>query len=259
MLPLWFTTTAQVQPPPVAAGWQSADSKPMPPARGALIPLQFTVVPDSCRQPAGSCTTKLPVVVVPSLNVPLATAEKVPLTLSEPEIVGPTQLFGSRLAFEMSSFPSTFRQVELAVYVPTMLPPQAATLLQAPLTGPLPPPDVLDDPALGLPAAPGAPPDAGSGELVWLHAPDNTSPNVVTTTRAADWVFIEGFPSRVAFCRCKSQRGRRSTSIAVPRCDDIRLHCILSRVRGIAGHNRTFVERANAQVGVRRAAITAAA
>src|SRR6187431_3140971 len=115
MLPLWLTTIAQVHPPPVAAGWQSEDSKPMPPARGALIPLQFTVVPESCRHPAGSWTVKLPVVVVPSVNVPVATAENVPLTLSEPEIVGPTQVFGSRLAFEMSSFPSTFRQEVLAV------------------------------------------------------------------------------------------------------------------------------------------------
>src|SRR6478735_9699529 len=105
MLPLWFTTTAHVHPPPVAAGWQSDDSKPIPPARGALIPLQLVVVPEICRHPAGSCTVKLPVVVVLSVNVPLAIAENVPVTLSVPEICGSTQVLGSRLALEISSLP----------------------------------------------------------------------------------------------------------------------------------------------------------
>src|SRR4051812_37012455 len=109
MLPLWFTTTAQVHPPPVAAVWQSEDSKPRPPASGVLIPLQFTVVPEMCRHPSGSCTVKLPVVVVASVNVPLALAVNVPATLSDPEIVGVTQVRGSRLALEISSFPSIFR------------------------------------------------------------------------------------------------------------------------------------------------------
>jgi hypothetical protein len=57
----------------------------------------------------------LPVVVVPSVNVPLATAANVPVTLSEPEIVGVVQVRGSRLAFEMSSLPSTLRHGAVTV------------------------------------------------------------------------------------------------------------------------------------------------
>ena len=81
-----------VHPPP-AADWQLTDWKPTP-DKGELTPSQLVVVPEICKHPAGSSTVASPVVVVPSVYVPSALAVHVPVTWTEPEMVGFVQLRG---------------------------------------------------------------------------------------------------------------------------------------------------------------------
>jgi hypothetical protein len=85
-------------------------------------------------------------VVVSSVYVPLALAVHVPVTLSEPEIVGFVQLRGSRPAADASTVPLSLRHGDVTVHVPTTSPPQAVTLVEQDDTPPPPPLPVLELP-----------------------------------------------------------------------------------------------------------------
>ena len=148
--PAWLTVAMHVQPPPLAASWQVAESKPSP-VSGELRPEHWRTVPERILHPAGRSSSSVPVVVVPSVYVPSELAVHVPLTLRDPVIVTFLQLPGSRPAAEMSrSLLLRSRHAELAVQVPTTLPPQAVTFVHD-----VPPPPV---PPLALPPVPTEPP-----------------------------------------------------------------------------------------------------
>ena len=66
MPPVCWMVPVQVHPPPEEASVQVTDPNPSP-ASGPEIPLQVVVVPEICKQPAGSCIVAVPDVVVPSL------------------------------------------------------------------------------------------------------------------------------------------------------------------------------------------------
>jgi hypothetical protein len=148
------------------------------------------VVPEINKHPAGRSIRRLPVVVVPSVYVPPASALHIPLTLSVPATIGFLQLDGSRPANETSRFPLNFRHEDVTVQVPTTSPPQAVTSEHAP-----PPPP---DPLL-VPPAPVGPPEVG------VQAPEINPnvpnvPNASAIARRADWTFIERAPSKEKKC-----------------------------------------------------------
>jgi hypothetical protein len=123
----------------------------------------------------------LPVVVVPSVYVPLALAVQVPLTLREPESVTFVQAEGSSPALEMSRFVlRKSRHDELTFQVPTTSPPQAVIPGQVGA----PPPPVPAVP-LELPPVPD-----GLGEVA-VHAPE-IIPAMSAVVRAAERSFING-------------------------------------------------------------------
>jgi hypothetical protein len=155
---------------------QLALAKPSP-ASGPEIPSHEIWVPERFKHPAGSPTWTLPVVVVPSVYVPLALAVQVPLTLSEPVSVTFLQADGSSPAAPMSRLLLLkFRHDELTFQVPTTSPPQAVTLGQ---DDPPPPPPVPVVPPLELPPAPDGLLDVG------LHAAE-IIPNAIAIPRTAD-------------------------------------------------------------------------
>src|SRR5262249_36965452 len=127
---------------PVAAFVQVASVKPTA-VSGPEIPSHVTRVPESIRHPASSWIWTVPVVVVPSVYVPLALAVHVPLTSSEPEIVTFMHVRGSRPTSEMSRAPLSVRHDDATFQVPTTLPPQADTFVHDdPPVPVLPPPEV---------------------------------------------------------------------------------------------------------------------
>jgi hypothetical protein len=115
-------------------------------------------------------------VVVSSVYVPLALAVHVPVTLSEPEIVGFTQLRGSRPAADGSTVPLSLRQGDITVHVPTTSPPQAVTLVEQ------------DDPPPPLPPVPDGLPDEVQ--------PPEVIPAAIVIARTAERRFIGSSPSK---------------------------------------------------------------
>jgi hypothetical protein len=102
------------------------------------------VVPESIKHPDSSRTVAVPVVVVPSVYVPLAFAVHDPLTFSEPAIEALLQVRGSRPTNEMSRAPLSVTHDDVTFQVPTTLPPQAVPLGQD--GPPAPPLPVLEEP-----------------------------------------------------------------------------------------------------------------
>jgi hypothetical protein len=88
------------------------------------------------RQPATNSIVAVPLVVVASVYV-VAVAVKVPLTVTDPEIVALVQERGSRPIAPGSMEPERSRQDEDTVQLPTTEPSQAVTSGQR--GGPLPP------------------------------------------------------------------------------------------------------------------------
>src|SRR5947207_2635512 len=133
------------------------------PVSGELRPLHASVVPESIRQPLGSWSVSVPVVVVPSVYVPSDFAVQVPVTWRDPLIDTFWQVAGERPAAVVSRLLLLMsRQEELTFQVPTTLPPQAETFVHAwelppePLEPPLCelPPEPFDPPLCELPPEP---------------------------------------------------------------------------------------------------------
>jgi hypothetical protein len=123
--------------------------------------------------------------------VPSPLAVKVPLTLRLPVIGAEVQLRGSRPADARSKLPLSFKHDELAVHVPTTLPPHAVTLVQVaaapPPEAPVAP-DVFPLLAPLVPTFPLLPPGSG-GEFVDEQAPKLMA-KVAATANTADCTFI---------------------------------------------------------------------
>jgi hypothetical protein len=142
------------------------------------MPSQVTMVPDSIKQPASSKTVALPVVVVPSVYVPLEFAVHVPFTWSEPEIDATLQVRGSRPTSEVSSAPLSDTHDDVTFQVPTTLPPHGVPFGHNGAPVPAVPPPLV-------PAAPVRLPPLG------LHAAAATAARASALLRTLDRTFVE--------------------------------------------------------------------
>jgi hypothetical protein len=121
------------------------------------IPSQVMGVDERNRHAAGRVNCSLPLVVVLSV-IPLAVATQLPVTVSDPPVIG-AEVQGvagiPMFSSERSSWPETLKHDVVSFQVPTMLPPQAVTFGEAVQDAPPLEPD--EPPELDDPLAPDCP------------------------------------------------------------------------------------------------------
>ena len=144
----------QAHPPPVAFV-HVTDSNPRDVRKS--IPSQVMAVDERNRHAAGRVNCSLPLVVVLSV-IPLAVATQLPVTVSDPPVIG-AEVQGvagiPMFSSERSSWPETLKHDVVSFQVPTMLPPQAVTFGEAVQDAPPLEPD--EPPELDDPLAPDCP------------------------------------------------------------------------------------------------------